>query len=161
MDITIRKAEDRDIEAMMDIYNYYVLNTCVTFDLEKKDIQNRKKWFETHNENYPIIIAEYKNKVVGYACLSSFRPLYNNTVENSIYIHRDYKNIGVGSLLMKELIKIASKLNYHVIVAVIEQDNEESIKFHEKFGFKYMGSLKEVGYKFNQWRNVVFYQLTL
>ncbi|NLM13264.1 MAG: N-acetyltransferase [Epulopiscium sp.] len=163
MNISIRRAVLNDIEAIAEIYNDAISNSTATFDLEEKTLEDRKQWFNEHDDTYPIIVAEYEGNVVGYGSLSSFRPkrAYERTVEHSIYIHKDFRGKGIGSLLMTELIKLASELKYHVMVAVITEGNEDSIRLHKKFNFEYAGSLKEVGHKFNHWQSIVFYQLFL
>lgn len=163
MNIIIRKASLEDINPITEIYNYSVSNSSATFDLEEKTIEDRKLWLKEHNDDFPLIVAEYEGTIVGYGCLSSFRSkrAYESTVENSIYIHKDYRGQGIGTLLMKELIKRAKHLKYHIIVAVITKGNEDSIRLHKKFNFEYAGCLKEVGYKFNKWQDVLFYQLFL
>ncbi|NLK98596.1 N-acetyltransferase family protein [Defluviitalea saccharophila] len=163
MNISIRRATPKDIESITKIYNDAISNSTATFDLEEKTLEDRKQWFQEHDDRYPIIVAEYDGTIVGYGCLSSFRPkrAYESSVEHSVYIHKDFRGKGIGSSLLGELIKLASELKYHVMVAVITEGNEDSIRLHKKFNFKYAGALKEIGYKFNQWQSIVFYQLFL
>ncbi|MDK2787786.1 MAG: L-amino acid N-acyltransferase [Epulopiscium sp.] len=163
MNISIRKAVKEDIKAIAEIYNDAISNSTATFDLEEKTLEDRKQWFKEHDHNYPVIVAEYEGSVVGYGCLSSFRPkrAYDSTVEHSVYIHKDFRGKGIGTLILSELIKLASDLKYHVMIAVITEGNEDSIRLHKKFNFEYAGCLKEVGYKFNQWQSILFYQLLL
>lgn len=106
---------------------------------------------------------EDDNKVVGYATFGSFRdwPAFKYTIEHSVYVHKDYRNRGIGTKLLKELIKIADEKGYATIVAAIDSLNENSIKIHEKIGFKYSGTVTKAGYKFGKWLDLVFYQFEL
>jgi len=162
MKIKIRNAKQNDLAVINDIYNYYVLNSTCTFQTEPETFEGRNKWFNEHNEEYPIIVAE-NNRIIGWASISKYqkRQAYKPTVENSIYIRNDKLGNGVGTILITEIIRLAKDIGYHSIVAVISGDQELSIHFHERHGFKKVAHLKEAGYKFNKWLDVVYYQLLL
>lgn len=106
---------------------------------------------------------EKDNKVVGFATYGSFRtyPAFKYTIEHSVYVHKDYRNLGIGKILLKELIDAANRDEYATMVACIDSLNDGSIKIHEKFGFKYSGTVTKAGYKFGKWLDLVFYQLDL
>ncbi|WP_243297991.1 GNAT family N-acetyltransferase [Bacillus litorisediminis] len=156
----IREAVLNDLPAMLEIYNEAVRTLTATFDLEEQTLEERTLWFEKFNERYPLIVAELNGEVVGYSSLSKFRekPAYSQSTELSIYISSKHRGYGIGSALMKEILRRAKKLGYHTVIAGITAGNEESIKLHEKFGFEYMGRFKEVGYKFGEWQDVLNYQ---
>ncbi len=162
-EIKIRNAVKHDLGAIVGIYNYAVINTTATFDTRPKTIKSQEKWFYKHSEKYPIIVAEDDRGVVGWASLSrwSDRCAYDNTAEISVYVDKDNQNIGIGNQLMTEIIKIARKNKLHVIIARIAGENEISIRLHKKYGFTYVGSLKEVGFKFNRYVDVHLMQLIL
>ncbi|MCU9614595.1 GNAT family N-acetyltransferase [Caldibacillus lycopersici] len=159
--IQIRDAKIDDLPAMLEIYNYAILNYTATFDINVQTFAERKIWFEKYGGRLPLIVAEEDGEVLGYSCLNHFKEkdAYDRTSELSIYIAPEHHGKGVGSLLMKEIIRRAEQLNYHTVIGVITGGNEASVKLHEKFGFELVGSLKEVGYKFGQWQDVHYYQL--
>jgi L-amino acid N-acyltransferase len=161
MERIIRKATENDLTAINDIYNYYVLTFPCTFQTEIETMQDRTQWFQFHGDEYPIIVWEVDKEILGWASLSSFqkRQAYKPTVENSIYIRSDSLRKGMGSFLLKELIELAKNSGYRSIIAKISADQQASIVMHEKFGFQKVAHLKEVGFKFNKWLDVVYYQL--
>lgn len=161
--LTIREANLEDLPEMLKIYNDAILHLTATFDLEVQTIEERRKWFEAHGGRNPLIVAEVDGVIAGYASLSPFRDkeAYKDTTEISIYISKDHRGLGLGRKLMEEILKRASDLNYHVIIAGITTGNEGSVKLHEKFGFEFIGRFKEVGFKFGEWQSVDFYQLIL
>ncbi len=159
----IRKAQAGDIEALLDIYNYEVENTTATFDLNKKTLEQWKDWFDCHNTgNHPLIVAEVEGQVAGYASLSSYREkeAYKSTVELSVYVATDFRRQGVAMALMEEILKQAQEDEItHTVVSVITSENTESVSLHEKFGFKYCGTIHEVGVKFGRYLSISNYEL--
>ena len=159
--IVVRDARTADLSALLEIYNDVVLKSSATFDLAPLTLVQRKKWFEEHSGRYPLVVAENKGRVVGYASLSEFRdkPGYSKSAEDSVYVHNGFQGKGVGTLLMKEILSRAAGLGYHTIIAAIVPPNEASVRLHEGFGFTYVGNFREVGFKFSRWQDVSFYQL--
>jgi phosphinothricin acetyltransferase len=163
MDMIIRKAEITDLKELLEIYNYEVKNGVATLDLEPRTLGQREEWFYKHNiHNHPLFVAEIDNCVAGYASLSSYREkeAYKSTVELSIYIGADYRKRGVASKLMEFTLDEAKKdERTHTVVSVITAGNEASRKLHEKFGFEFCGTIKEVGMKFGEYRDIENYRL--
>lgn len=163
IDMIIRKAENSDLQELMDIYNYEVVNGVATFDMAPKTLEERKEWFEAHSsEKYPLIVAEINGKVVGYASLSKYREkaAYQTTVELSVYIARAFWGQGVATKLMEQILEMArQEESIHTVVSVITAGNEVSSKLHRKFGFEYCGTIKEVGMKFGKYLGVEHYRL--
>ena len=161
--LSIRNPVIEDLPAMLKIYNDAILNLTATFDLIEQTLEDRQPWFDQHGGKYPLIVAELDGEVVGYCSLSAFREkeAYDKTSEVSIYISTSHRGYGIGSALLKEILLRANELNYHTIIAGITSGNEGSVRLHEKFGFEFIGRFKEVGYKFNEWQSVDFYQLIL
>lgn len=159
----IRKAELKDVPQMMEIYNDAVLHTTTTFDLEAKTLEDRLGWFHKYNEMYPLIVAELDGKAVGYCCLSPFREkgAYKQTVEISVYVHKNARGNGIARKLIERILELAKEAKHHAIIAGITGGNDISIKLHKSFGFSYIGTFREVGFKFGEWRDVSFYQLLL
>lgn len=160
----IRKAEQRDLSAITDIYNYEVLNGTATFDIKPKSTEERQQWFDLHNkENHPLIVSENEEgKICGYASLSPYREkeAYRSCVELSVYVAHDSRRQGIATALMSEIINLAKKdTNTHTIVSVITAGNEASKKLHERFGFDFCGTISEVGMKFGKYLSIDNYCL--
>lgn len=159
----IRKVKLSDAKAIMEIYNYYVLHTIVTFDDAPFTVDEFKERIQTVSAMYPFIVFEESKKLLGYAYANKWRekPAYKNTVEITIYIHPEAHGKQIGSRLYAELLSQLKNEHYHVIVGGLTLPNEASVKLHEKFGFKQVAHFKEVGNKFGKWLDVGFWQLTL
>jgi phosphinothricin acetyltransferase len=161
----IRDASEADLPSILEIYNDAVVNTDAIWNEKPADIENRRKWLESHADaGLPIIVAVDDDGILcGYASLSEWRPFegYRHTVENSVYVNKHKRGKGTGRILMQELIKRASELNMHAIVAGIEAENAASIKLHEQLGFKTAGKLDEVGIKHGRWLDLIFMVLLL
>ena len=111
----------------------------------------------------PVLVAESGGCVVGWGALGSFRTAYTlaGTLEDSVYVHHDFLRQGIGSLLLTELIVAARRIGLRSILANISADQAPSIRLHEKFGFRKVAHLRQVGQKFNQWFDAVYMQLLL
>ncbi len=162
--LTIRDAEETDLLTIKEIMNDAVLNTTAIYDYYERDEQYVKNWFANmQKQSMPIIVCAYEGKCAGYGCYTIFRPKdgYRFCVEHSVYVHKDFRGKGIGAQLLTALIKRAKVENYHTMIAGIDADNKFSIEFHKKYGFVEVGYLKEVGYKFDRWLDLVFMQKML
>ncbi len=163
--IKIRIAEAKDIPQLLDIYNYEVEHGVATLDLQPKNLDEWKQWFAAHNvDNHPLIAAEMDGRVAGYASLSSYREkeAYRSTVELSVYVAPDCRHRGVATALMEEILKLAREENsIHTVVSVITTGNEASCHLHEKFGFEFCGTIREVGMKFGRYLDIDNYRLSV
>lgn len=159
----IRKATIEDVPEITHIYNHAILNTTATFDIQPKTRQDRLEWFEKHGDGSPLLVGEIDGKVAGWADYRPFgtRAAYRFTVENAVYVDDNYRGRGVGMALMNEILKIAVDKGFHAIVALIVQGNEASERLHSKLGFELVGTMHEVGYKFDQWLDVLIYEKIL
>ncbi len=161
----IRKAQSKDIPALLEIYNYEVKNGVATLDINEKTPEQWTEWFGRHNiKNHPLIVMEKDGAIKGYASLSSYREkeAYASTVELSIYVHPSHRGQGVGTALMSEILKIAkADSTVHTVVSVITTGNAASEKLHDKFGFTFCGKIKEAGIKFGEFVDISNYQLTV
>jgi len=157
----IRKIQNTDAKAICDIYNYYINNTIITFEEEEVSIEEMQE--RITSTSLPWLVFEDKNRIVGYAFASEWksRCAYKYTVEISIYLDHFYKSKGVGTQLYTEILNQLKELKYHTVVAGISLPNETSKNFHEKFGFKKIAHFNQVGYKFNKFIDVGYWQLEL
>ncbi len=159
----IRKAEHRDLQALLDIYNYEVEHGVATLDLQPKDMHQWEAWFAAHNvENHPLLVAEADGHVAGYASLSDYREkeAYKTTVELSVYIGPDDRQKGIATALMEEILAEARRDGRtHTVVSVITAGNEASVHLHRRFGFEFCGTIREVGVKFGRYLDIENYSL--
>lgn len=160
--LNIRKAEAADVPAMLEIYNDEVLHGTATLDLRPKPLDDRMQWFRAHNvDNHPLLVAETERGIAGYVSLSPYREkeAYAGTVELSIYVQRGCRGQGVASAMMKTILAWAqSDPATHTVVSVITSGNAASTRLHERFGFTYCGTIREVGVKFGQYLDIDNYQ---
>lgn len=164
MTIEIRPYSKDDTQAILDIINYNIENSTALYDYNPRSLTQQMAILEEKlSKKFPVIIATANSKVVGFGYYSEFRfrEAYKFTVEHSVYVANDFHGNGIGKLLLENLIALARKQNLHTMIAVIDSENKSSIEFHEKFGFKTVGIIKESGYKFNRWLDSVFMQLLL
>ena len=160
----IRKVQLSDAEDIVNIYNYYIENTIITFETLKIDVnEETQRIKKILDNNYPFIVYEEQDMVLGYAYLSKWREreAYKNTLEASIYVHKDHHNKGIGKLLYKELINLGKTQGIHVLIGGMSIPNPQSQKLHKRLGFERVGLFKEVGYKFNKFIDVEFWQLNI
>lgn len=159
----IRKAEHRDLQVLLDIYNYEVEHGVATLDLQPKDMQQWEAWFAAHNvENHPLLVAETDGHVAGYASLSDYREkeAYKTTVELSVYIGPDDRQKGIATALMEAILAEARRDGRtHTVVSVITAGNEASVRLHRRFGFEFCGTIREVGMKFGRYLDIENYSL--
>lgn len=164
MQTNIRPAEAKDLSGILEIINHNILHSTAVYDYDPKSLADMQAWFEERQqEGYKVIVAEQNDSVAGYAAYGIFKPKkgYQFTVEHSVYVSENFHGKGIGKLLMAELITIAKVESIHSMIGVIDADNASSIAFHKQFGFKETGFLKEAGYKFGRWLDVIFMQLML
>ncbi|WP_417941306.1 GNAT family N-acetyltransferase [Flavobacterium sp. RS13.1] len=164
MNVILRQATLTDLDKILNIVNHSILHTTANYSYEIQDLEAQKKWFEDKKfKNLPVIVADLDNEVVGFGSYGQFREKvgYQYTVEHSVYVVDHVIGKGIGSKLLTELIRLAKEQGYHVMIGAIDADNAGSISFHEKFGFVATGTIREVGYKFDHWLDLVFMQLIL
>ena len=159
----VRLAQATDAEAIRAIYNLEVLESTVTFDLVPRSHDNQREWLAAHSGAHPAVVAANGDEVVGFGSLSPYkdRPAYSTTVEDSVYVHRDHRGVGVGKLILGELLDVATTHGFHAVIGRIVGDHQASIALHERCGFTLVGVEKEVGRKFGRWLDVVELQRLL
>lgn len=164
MSLILRPAVTNDLEKILEIVNFSILNTTANYNYDIQTIEVQTKWFEDKKaKNMPVVVAELDSEVVGFGSYGQFREKigYQYTVEHSVYVVDNVIGKGIGSQLLTELIRLAKEQGLHVMIGAIDADNAGSIAFHEKFGFVATGTIREVGYKFDHWLDLVFMQLIL
>lgn len=163
--MNIRPATRADLPGILEIYNDAVLNTTATYDYEPRTLEHRTQWFEDHQrDNYPVFVAQDEaGRIVGWCALNPFhaRMGYRFTSENSVYVAADSRGRGIGRLLLSPLIDAGRARGLHAIIAVIDADNEASIRLHARFGFEKVGHFKQTGFKFNRWLDVIYMEKLL
>lgn len=157
-ELRIRTAERRDLARITEIYNHYVLNTPVTFDIDAYTVGQREPWFAQFGATgrYQLLVAEEHDVVVGYAGTTRFRPkaAYETTVETTIYSAPESIGKGVGKQLYTKLFEILRGEDIHRFVAGYALPNAASEALHRRFGFKVVGTFSENGRKFEKYWDV-------
>jgi L-amino acid N-acyltransferase len=161
--IIIRPAELSDLDAITEIYNDAILTTTATFDTEPKTGSEQIAWFQDHDARHPVLVAVLDGKVAGWASLSKWsgRCAYANTAETSFYVKAEHRGQGIGRKLKAAIIEEARQLKFHTLIARVAQGSKESLHLNESFGFVHVGTLKEVGRKFNKLLDVHIFQKML
>jgi L-amino acid N-acyltransferase YncA len=159
----IRPVSLSDSEIICGIYNYYILNSTITFEEIPLTVDEMISRIKNIIKDYPWLVYEEKDKVVGYTYAGKWkeRSAYRYSVETGIYIDPNYTGKGIGSQLKGELLKKLKENSIHSIVCGIALPNPASIALCEKFGFEKVAHLKEVGFKFNKWIDVGYWELIL
>jgi L-amino acid N-acyltransferase YncA len=163
--LSIRPCAESDMAAIQAIYAHYVATNLATFELEPPSTeQMRARRADILRGAYPYLVAQRDGEVVGYAYGSAYRsrPAYRHTVEDSIYVAPGMRQAGIGSALLRELIRECEARGFRQMVAVVGNSaNTGSLRVHEAQGFVHVGTLGCVGYKFGQWVDTVLMQRAL
>lgn len=157
----IRLATRDDLGVINGIYNHYVAHSTCTFQTEPETLAGREAWFTRHEPAFhPITVIERGGEVMGWASLSPYhsRCGYRLTVEDSVYLRHDQIGRGMGRALLADLCERAGSLGHHTIIAGVSGDQEASVALHEKLGFVRVAHLREVGFKFDRWLDVIYLQ---
>ncbi|WP_031514266.1 GNAT family N-acetyltransferase [Streptomyces sp. NRRL F-5123] len=166
-DVQVSAGTEGDLAALTDIYNHYVRETPVTFDIDPITPDDRRPWLLSHPEDGPhrLLVARSTEggQVVGYATSSPYRPkaAYATSVETSIYLAPGAGGRGIGSLLYAALFEALAGEDVHRAYAGVALPNEASIRIHERFGFRQVGVFHEVGRKFDAYHDVAWLEKRL
>ncbi len=165
INFTIAEAKVSDLNDIREIYNYYVLNTLASLEEKPSTSEDMLELYSmVLSKNLPFMVAKYEGKVVGFCYAQPYRKrsAYRYTVEESIYVHKDYTRNGIATDLLIEVIKRCREVGFKQMVAVvISSENDQSIEFHESMGFVEIGRLTRIGFKFNQWVDTALFQKEL
>ena len=165
--INVRPSRDSDVPAMLAIYLYHIRNGVdpkYTGDIEAPDAEDLKRRRKSmQRRKMPHIVAEQGGVVLGYAYAVPFRkrPAYRYAIKHSIYIHNDHLRRGMGRLLMAALIDACAAAGFRQMIGYIDSANEASLALHDRFGFRRVGFLPQIGYKFGHWTDSVMMQRSL
>ena len=159
----IRAAAAPDAEAIAEIYNQAVLTTVATFDTRPRSLAAQRRWLAEHGGPHPVRVAVANGQVIGWASLSpwSDRPAYDGTAEVSVYVRDDWRGRGVGRSLLGDLLREGERQRLHTLLARVADGNPASTRLHAAFGFRSVGVMREVGFKFGRWVDVELFQRAL
>ena len=164
MSIQIRQATVDDLPAILAIVNHSIKHTTANYNYDPQTLAVQKSWFDDKQvHGFPVIVADNGDEVLGYGAYGTFREKigYQYTVEHSVYVAPGHIGKGIGKLLLESLITNARESGYHTMIGGIDASNTDSILFHKKFGFEECGIIRQAGFKFDRWLDLMFMQLIL
>jgi len=156
----IRAVKMKDAGQIREIYNYYVENTVITFEEDSIDLSEMEKRIKKNTRTHPWIVLEEDGQIQAYAYGSPWRvkSAYRFSAELTVYVHKNSRGKGYGTELYKTLIDKMEKKGMHCLYGVIALPNEGSTGLHEKLGFTKCGHFNQVGYKFDKWIDVGYWE---
>ena len=161
----VRPSTDLDVAAITEIYDHHVRHGIASFETDPPDADEMaRRRSEIIERGLPWLAAEMEGSVLGYAYAVQYRSraAYRFTLEDSIYVHPMHIGKGIGKLLLQELIARCQEVGARQMIAVIgDTDNPASIRLHARFGFRHVGVLQAVGFKFQRWLDTVLMQRPL
>lgn len=173
-EIQVRAADESDLKALTSIYNHYVRESPVTFDLEPFTPEERRPWLLSYREDGPHRLmvasaappdgsADGRRRVVGYAHSGRFRPkaAYDTSVECTVYVAPHEGGRGIGTLLYERLFEALEGEDLHRAYAGITVPNEASVRLHRRFGFELCGTYGQAGRKFGRYHDVQRFEKVL
>ncbi|MFG3660204.1 GNAT family N-acetyltransferase [Streptomyces sp. NPDC047706] len=166
-EVQVRPGVEGDLAALTDLYNHYVRETPITFDTTVFAPEERRPWLLSHPVDGPhrLMVATdaHSQEILGYATSGPHRakPAYSTSVEVTVYVAPHAGRRGVGTLLYRALFDALSGEDLHRAYAGIAQPNEASTRLHERFGFRHVGTYREVGRKFGRYWDVAWYEKAL
>jgi phosphinothricin acetyltransferase len=160
--IEIRPAEAADLPRLVAIYNHYVRETAITFDIEPVTLEQRAVWLAQYSDSgrHRLLVAEEAGSVVAYAGSQQFRVkrAYESTVETTVYCAPDCTHRAIGSALYRALFAALRGEDIRSFIAGITLPNDASISMHGRFGFTHVGTMHAVGRKFGTYWDVAWYE---
>jgi phosphinothricin acetyltransferase len=164
-EVIIRPGTEHDLAAVNRIYNHYIEQTIITFDVDPWPLEKRAEWFTHYHETgrHRLLVAEAGGEVTGYATSSPLRPkaAYNTSVETSVYLDPHRTGQGIGRSLYQILFEGLAGEDVHRAYAGIALPNPVSISLHLRFGFQPLGIYHEVGRKFGRYHSVQWFEKAL
>ncbi len=162
-DIKIRLATIEDSDSLLAIYAPYIANTAITFEYQIPSKMEFRERVANIRKEYPWLVCEINNQIVGYAYASRFREreAYKWSVSLSIYINQNYHGKGIGKALYYALLELLKLQGYYNAYVTITLPNIKSESFHEAIGFKEIGVYHKAGYKLGAWHDIKGYELKI
>ena len=159
----IRSVQISDAKQIADIYNYYIEHSTHTFEEDVLDVPSVESKIGNIISHLPWLVYEEEGRILGYAYATKWRvrTAYRFSVESSVYIDNKHFKKGIGKKLYESLFNILKEKDTHLVIGGITLPNEPSVILHEKMGFEKVAHFKEVGFKFNKWLDVGYWQLKL
>ncbi|HKE28979.1 MAG TPA: GNAT family N-acetyltransferase [Bryobacteraceae bacterium] len=161
----IRPAVTADFPAIAAIYGHHVLHGTGSFETEAPSVDEMlRRHDEVSRHHLPYVVAEQSGEVVGYAYAAPYRPrpAYRFTVEDSVYMHPERTGKGLGRLLLDAIVGASFATGCKQMIAIIgDSENAASIRLHQSAGFTHVGTLRNVGLKFDRWLDTVIMQKAL
>jgi len=155
----------RHAPAILAIMNDAILHSTALYEYRPLAPESMEAWFRAKAEaGFPVLGMESESgELLGFASYGTFRarPAYKYSVEHSVYVTGGHHGRGIGSALMRELIRTAVEQERHLMIGGIDAQNAASIAFHRKLGFEHAGTIRQAAYKFGRWLDLAFYQLIL
>lgn len=163
MSLSIRPVTISDAQACLKLYSKYIVDSQVSFELEAPSLEEFKERIDLISKRFPFLIAEENGVFIGYVYASAYRDrlAYQWNVEISAYVEQHKQNSGVASMLFEELMSELKRINICKAYAVIALPNEASVNFCTKTGFEKFATYKNVGFKLNQWHDVLWMEKTI
>ena len=160
-DVAIRTAEQRDLPELLAIYNHYIVNTPITFDLEPRTLAQRQEWLDgfARSGKYRCFVALRDERPIGWACSARFKEkaAYDTSVETSVYVAPSEAGKGLGRRLYQTLFDSLVGEDIHRAFGGITLPNDASVGLHRAFGFQHIGTYHEIGRKFGKFWDVALY----
>lgn len=166
-EVQVRPGVEDDLNVLTALYNHYVRETPITFDTAVFAAEERRPWLLSHPEDgpYRLMVATEADsqEILGYATSSPYRPkpAYATSVETSVYVAPDAGGRGIGTLLYDALFEALADEDVHRAYAGIAQPNRASERLHARFGFRHVGTYREVGRKFGRYWDVAWHEKEL
>ncbi len=162
--LIVREAQDSDVPAILEIYNPYITRTAVSFEEEPvTEPEMRRRIEEVQSYALPWLCAELDGRLAGYAYATRWRErsAYRFTAETTIYLAEGFLGRGIGNRLYSALLDRVHAAGMHQVMAVITLPNPASVRLHEKLGYVKVAHFSQVGYKFDRWLDVGYWQLAI
>ncbi|GJL95908.1 MAG: phosphinothricin N-acetyltransferase [Hyphococcus sp.] len=163
--VNVRPGEIGDLEALTTLYNHFVLETAITFDIEPFTPAQREPWFGQFEKTgpYRLLVAHLDGAHAGYATSTRHRakPAYNPSIETTVYVDPKFARQKVGAALYEALFSALEGEDVHKAFAGVALPNEASVAFHQRFGFTEIGTFHEIGRKFGRFHDVMWFEKRL
>jgi phosphinothricin acetyltransferase len=158
----VREAELEDVRSIVEIENEAIAITFAHFGTQPVRLEDAEEHWRGHKDRYPWLVA-VTEEVVGFARASMWKPrdAYSRTVEIGVYVRPSAQGMGVASAMYEVLFPLLRQLGCHTVLAGIAIPNEASVRLHERFGMRHVGTLPQVGFKMGEWRDVGYWACTL